>query len=726
MSLCDKTLKTLTISCLSLSLLLNTSPAAAKEAKAAPQPAVLSQSEVLSAKIPLDQAIQTAKAAFNIGSEYDSFESGLENYNGQMNWRLSWHRSSEPTKAIEVDINADNGKIMRMYRWESTTPGQKYSGLPKYTYNEGKSLALKWAKQLAGDYYSQVTLLPAEGPHVKIMNNRDSIKYHYRFVRTVNGINFPANNISIRIDADNGTLAGYYVEWDDQLQFPSPANKISAEQAQQILKDNVELTYFQPWDNSQKENPIKLVYQVKRGASLYIDALTGKVIEDAGYDTYYDSSAAGGAGDIGQSQAKELSPQEQAEISKFKNIITAEKAVSKLKEAIDIPKDISLRESRLYEHQSTGQKIWSFYWSGEPGSINAKIDATTGELLSFNKWLNESNSIQKQNYTWENALDIAEKFIKKMQPTRYNEIRLENQNQYAVLPLKERQSLTSCSFSFVRLVNNIPFTNNGFNVTVDLRSGDVTSYSMNWWGKNFPHPTGVIGADKAASLFTADNRLTLEYINQRKSAQRQNVYLVYHLEDTPSYIIDAVSGTFLDWHGKPIKPKQTNNFSDIAGHPAEEDIKLLAAANIITSADGKFYPDKNITKIDALAWLVKSRSYYLDSDEPDLSKRIVEAALELGIIDTNETNNLEKELTRLELAKLMINYLDYDGVAKLKNIFNINVPDADAVPAELRGYTAISLELGLQNLIQGKYQPNEPVTRSEAASALLRLIKVQK
>ncbi len=709
-----KALKVLTVGCLSAGLLLNPLAAAAQLQVGISQPAQ-QQHHMPAVKITLEQAIEAVKEAFNIGSEYDRFESSLNTYNGQMVWWLSWRKSSEPAKSINVGVNAASGKIVSMDYWQAPPPGQKHYGLPQYSYDEAQKFAQTWAKKLAGDYYAQTKLIPNEEPPIIPLGERGPAEYHYTFARTVNGITFPQNNISIRIDGDSGKLLSYNLTWDDKLKFPSPANKISAQRAEQILKENVELTYFQPQVYTDEKQPIKLVYRVKKGSGLYIDALGGKVIEDSDYD--YLRNEAAGSGDL--VQVKELSPQEQAEIDNIKDVLSAEKALAKLKETVSIPEALSLQESRLHKHYFSEQKIWSFYWSGERGSMNAQVDAKSGELLSFSKWLNDSGKGEKQKHTLDAARQIAENFIKKLQPARYQEVRLENKDLYRQ-PLKE---LNTCSFNFVRLVNGIPFTNNGFNVTVDLNSGEVTAYSMNWWGDRFPDPSGVMGINKATSIFTSDKGLALEYITLRGKEQEEIIYLAYHLKNRPSYIIDAKSGTFLNWRGEPIAPKQSTKFSDIAGHPAEEDIKMLAAANIITGTEGKFNPSQQIRKIDLLTWLVKSRGYHLET--PD-EKKIVDAALQLGIIDANDTGNLHKELTRLDVAKLMINYLDYDGVAKLNNLFNFNVQDAAAVPADLRGYAAISVALGLQNTAQGYYHPNNPVTRADAATAVVKLLNVQK
>jgi uncharacterized membrane protein YkoI len=673
-------------------------------------------------KIPLDQAIEKAKTTFNISSDYDQFNSNLSTYNGKTHWELSWNRSEEPQGSVSVRINAVTGEIVNIDRWD--TPADKLSGLPQYNYEQAKKFAAEWAQKLAPNYYPSTKLAPEEDQPYYSLADRGPIEYYYYFHRVVNGVPFKEDSIAVRINADTGQLVGYSFNWDNKKNFPSTNGIIPANQAEKVLKENVELVYFQSRALKDK-NKVNLVYQVQKGAGLFIDAHSGKVIKEPGY---YGSDKAMGMGIRESAAEQNLTPVEQAEVDKLNNLISESEAIKIAKEAVKIPNGAELMESRLTENYLSGQKMWHFNWNNDRGSLNISIDATTGELASFNNWLgdNDIDNTKQPKYSKEQAQQIAADFIKQQQPERFKNVKLEDNIAYDAIPYGKTYPVGQ-QINYVRLVNGIPFPTNGFEVQVNLYTGEITNYNMNWWDAKFPEPTNVIGTDKAAGIFLADDGLNLDYITLNNSSDDRKVYLTYHLKERQSFTLDAVSGKYLDWEGNPLPDKQTNNFTDINGHPTADAVKSLATAGILKSNDGKFYPDKNITKIDALTWLVASRDrYLLARSNEDLQKPVVDAAIRMGIIDKAEATDLNKELTRLEYAQLLINYLDYDGAAKLNNIYLLKTKDANTVPSALKGYAALSLGLGLQSEMNGNYSPQTTIPRGYAATSLLRTLQVTK
>ena len=119
-----------------------------------------SEGDLSIAKFPLDKAIAKAKAEFNITDEYDRFESGFNSYEDKAEWHLNWTRESEPKGNISVRINAANGDIIGMDRWDEQAPGQQYSGLPRYSYDEGSKVARQWLQKLLPNYAAQTRLMP--------------------------------------------------------------------------------------------------------------------------------------------------------------------------------------------------------------------------------------------------------------------------------------------------------------------------------------------------------------------------------------------------------------------------------------------------------------------------------------------------------------------------------------------------------------------------------------
>jgi hypothetical protein len=286
--------------------------------------------------------------------------------------------------------------------------------------------------------------------------------------------------------------------------------------------------------------------------------------------------------------------------------------------------------------------------------MNVAVDATTGELVYLYNWNNDPAQKTKPKCNKEQAQGIAEEFIKKLQPQQFSEVSLANSStdlfydEYKELP-------ATYNFFYERLVNDIPFSNNGFRVEVNAYTGEISYYNYLWWQPEFPEPTGVMDKEQAAEAFLKEKGLNLDYYRLMGDDLKREIKLVYNLKDRPSFTLDAFTGDYIDWEGKPIPPKQTNQFTDIAGHPTEEAITTLAKAKVVSSSDGKFYPDRNITKIEALSWLVASKNHYiLERTGEDLDKTVVNEALRMGLIEKGETDTLKNELTRVEYAKLMI------------------------------------------------------------------------
>lgn len=724
--------------CLVSGLMFNPAAYAEERSAVIAKKPSLVDGDLAKAKFPLDQAIAKAKGTFNISNDYGRFESGFNTYGERAEWYLNWTRDSEPRGSISVRVNAITGEIFSMDRWEELPPGQKYSGLPRYSYDESAKIAQEWLQKLLPAYAGQIKLAPNQEQPFYGFGDRGPVEYYYNFNRVANGITFPGNNIYIRISGDTGQLLGFGLNWDEKTSFPSATGRISPAEAEKVIGQNIELVYFRPWTNGAKDTPVKLVYRVKKGANLMVDAFTGKVVEGQLYEGY--DQAMGGAAQKESAARNEMTPAEQAEVDKIKNLLSAETAMAKVKNIVAVPAELKLTESRLtQDYQYPAQKQWTFHWYNENNStdlqnISAGVNAVTGELVYYNIWKKgfEERKTTKPAFTLEQAKQRAEDFIKKQQPGRLAEIRLDNSLNSDYL---EKGITRNYHFSYLRMVNGIPFTNNGFEIEVDGNTGEITNYQMNWWNVKFPDKSQEIGHAKAIEKFLSGGGLGLEYINADRGANQPKVNLVYRLKDRPSYLLDAKSGQYLNTRGDVITPKETTDFTDISGHPGAEAIKQLAKANMVKAADGKFYPDRNITKFEALEMLVASRGWQVPvpydmlkegKDKEEEKKRLINTAVSLGIIQPDDTKDLAKELTRLELAKLMINTLDYDGVAKLAQIYTLPTKDAQLVPAQLRGYAALSLGLGLQTDNQGNYAPNEKVSRGYAAISLVRMLKVQK
>lgn len=734
-----KLVSSLIIGCLAGGLLLSPMSAWA-DSKVAPDFKVRTEvsDNGSAAKVPLEKAIETAKGVFSITGDFDRFESSYNSYDGRSEWSLNWSRSKGLPGHISVRINAQTGELIGMDRWEEMPPGLRYSGLPKYTEDQAANIARDWLKKNTPRYFQQVKANPpAQEQQSYFAGERGPMEYYFNFPRLVNNVSFPENGIYIRINGDTGQVLGFNVNWDEKAKFPDAFGLIPAADANKVLTDNLELVYFRPPGQDGKGVAVKTVYRLKNGPRLLIDAFTGKVIKEDGYG--FGKMGMGGGPMADKAMLRELTPAELAEVDKMSNLISEEMALEQLKKVIELPAGIKNHESRLVQdYQMPDQKQWQFNWYGQQGdayyNLMTSVNALTGEVLSFDYWDKPTTPTSEQaKYNMEQAKQIAEAFIKKQQQKRFVETKLESQFPNDYIIMRDISTPRRYGFSYVRMVNGIPFPNNGFEIMVDSFTGEVTNYRMTWWEIPFPKVEGFIDKAMATDILLADKGLLLEYQRIHRSGQEAQLNLVYHLGERQGYMVDALAGTLLDWNGQVIQPKQTGKFKDISEHPAENDIQLLARAGIAKSSDGNFYPDRNITWIEAVEWLVTSRGWYsehpyISHDNPqDRRERIIGAAIHHGIIENSDRDKMDQDLTRLEMARLLVNTLDYDGAAKLSGIFVLTARDAKLVEQYNKGFAALSLGLGLQTLDnQGMYRPGEKITRGFAASSVVRMLKVQK
>jgi hypothetical protein len=286
-------------------------------------------------------------------------------------------------------------------------------------------------------------------------------------------------------------------------------------------------------------------------------------------------------------------------------------------------------------------------------------------------------------------------------------------------------------FTYARIANGIVYPENGFRVRVDSTTGEVTSYEVIWWETTFPPASGVIGAASANRIFLAGHPLVLEYCrgHKRWSEGREppEYYLIYRPAGQPAPIIDAVSGQEIDYQGNPVAKKDKQGFTDISGHPAEQDIIMLAGEGIIVGDEGKFRPDDPVTMAEMLSMLVKAYGRgpvypVAEGGSDPWYKSVIDSALSMGILDESFTVSPEAGLNRLQLARLGVNAGGWGKLARLSRIFKLDIADKGSIPEEFRGYAATSLAMGLIIPEGGRFCPDGGVTRGEAASFLVRLL----
>lgn len=292
----------------------------------------------------------------------------------------------------------------------------------------------------------------------------------------------------------------------------------------------------------------------------------------------------------------------------------------------------------------------------------------------------------------------------------------------------EGQNPTAYYFNYRRLVNGIPYPGNGISVSVDAINQRITQFDVNWQNLNFPSPAGCLGTEQANAAYLKNQPLTLAYTQVYGSTGPGEVKLVYLPVTTPnqlvSNLIDARTGEYLDWQGKPLSEQpRASHFTDIAGHFGEEEISLLGQAGIFGEYGDTFRPEESVTAVSLLrAMLQATQGSWATADLTD--QEIIKRAQEIKWVEEGELTPAGA-VTRENLAKLMIRLLGMDRAARIEGIYKVPYKDADALSPGSLGYASLTWGLEIIRGTGDTFNPNQVTTRAEAAVVLVRTLRVK-
>jgi hypothetical protein len=683
--------------------------------------------------LDLKEALEAAKTAFGFDTANLDFNSSYsETKYGKKLWYLNWNSKSGSGTSISITVDAATGEITNMYKWDNTT--STYGRIPKYSREEALKVAEALAKRLHPDKFKETELMDEYWNNI-YRSYYGSDSYNFNFIRKVKGIDFQDNMIQIQVDKNTLEVRSFNLDWDTVIPIPNSAKAINAADAKKIFEEKlgIELAYQRINSNDSRDAKVILVYNQKNSNSR-IDAITGEVMNQPYYGIAEKSAMGGGD----QSAAAYVpTPEEQKVIDDSGKYISKEKAIEQLKKYLSVDNKYNMDNSSLYGGYNNENAAWSFSWSYSDKEKNTysylygTVDAVTGEVKSFS--ISDSENEYKvgrvQKYTKEQCREIAEKFLKDIQPDKF--ATSEYREQYYEI-YTDPQNVSSYNINYIRKEKGISVPFNNISVTVSAYTGEVINFYMNWQDIKFPDTAGIISLEEAYKRLYAKHDLMLKYIriyNYDRFNENTEIKLVYMLDNYYG-MIDAKSGQFIDYSGKPVREFKEVSFTDIKGHKYEKDIKLLVELGVIDSTESKFNPDTKITQKEFVKLLMKAiqPDYYpipyaaSDSSEYD---RYYENAINQNILSGNDKKP-EARVTRMEASKMAVNALGAGFVADLSGVFNLNLKDAADITAENKGYAAITAALGIFDIEDNSFKPGLELTKAETAGMLINYLKVDK
>lgn len=682
----------------------------------------------------LEEAIKIAKSSFTVPSGYTEFTSRYSEYGEEASWWLQWH-SEEGEMNIQVD--AATGDILHMSHY----PQRKADviKLPKLSYQEAKKIADRLVEKLQPNRVAELELQEDPSKPSLDVNPWGPPSYGFRYQRTVEGIPFPENGISITVNGDTGEILSYSFNWYKK-KLTVPDKLLSFKEAEQIFQREfpLELMYFRTKPAEPKEQPsIKLVYQLRYPELVRIDPGSGEILGPEDRVRIYAGHGLATAEQAMDAASKiELTPEEIKEITRIKDLITKEKAVAIAAEVLQLSKDYQLESSGLLRLWDEPERVvWQLSWQARKdqdirGYASAAVDGQTGELLSFSHYRYDEEGKKEPVYDFDQCQEIAWELITKLQPAKAKEVRY-HENKFSKAPENAR----SYRFVYERMVNGIPFPQNGIQVTVNAVTGQVENYNLNWSTGEFPDVSTVIDEQQATRWYSEEVPLKLEFVTSYDSQTGEpKVLLLYHLANVPYTMLDAVAGTPLNWRGEPFEAVKPAVFSDIDNHPARSAIELLAAAGIIDgSADGKFHPNGAITQGELAKILAKLASKgqpivplpmpRIELDPDAWYTTWITDVLQKGLLKPDEVDP-EGPVSRELLAVTLIRYLGLEKAAMLSDVYKMPFADGQEITEKYVGHVVLADGLNIVPAVDGKFLPGKTVTRGEAAMAVVNALQL--
>lgn len=664
--------------------------------------------------ISQQEAISKVKKLFDTTS-YDKFNINYTEQKGKKFWDFDWSRTKEPYNSLNVTVD-EMGNITTIYNYIDNK--HKTSPIPTLSESEALEKAQEFIKKVQPSEFAKIKYVKDKNQSIHI--NQDY--YYFDFIRVENGIPVEQNGFNITIDANTGDIRNYQFDWFYDT-LPSTEGIIIKDKAEKIFKDldalNLAYKKFSGKDN------IKLVYTLKNPEQILIDAKTGELITEE--HSHYYGSADKDMGEDGKESS--FTPEEQKEIEISKDCIDRNEAIKVVKKYVKIPESCAISHARLRQYYNNpNEKIWHISWDSESPdkgiSGNARVNAITSELIGFNIY--DSKRYQKdfkQNYDRDAALKKAQTFVKKIQPDKFKNVKL-TEEKNIVQPKDKREYY----FNFVRKVGEIPYIENGFSICVDSETGEIISYNMDWDDVIFPKAENVISKDKAYSKFLEDIGLELKYIliyNPDKN--KTESFLTYKIGEFESLDFDAVDFKQLDYNGEFIEEKPEIRFTDIKGHWAQNDIELLARLGILSS-DDKFRPNLAITEGEFIKLLLLANNHRVSDVKKgsmDEIQKYIDLAIKMGWVKENEVS-ANNPLKREKMAAFLVRSLGFEKIASIPEIFNVRARDSKAITPKYKGHVSISLGLKLLTCNQENFNPKQNISRAEAVTSIVRLLKLER
>ena len=694
----------------------------AKTETAAAEQTTTENKNNIKTKISLEEAKKIVKA-LKFTEGYDISNVYLENDVGltQPVYRIDLS-GSDINSNINVTISANSGELISYNCWQAYSNRKNLVAITK---KQAKEAADKFIKDYVAVNGKTFELIPdSVNPYYEKMNGIYEIpQYNFNYALKVNGILVSDYSCYLSVNAANGQITNFYSPYPYAIETNYPSADGVKDSAALKNKYNellqMQLQYLSTYDGNTPKQYLAYI-PVMPGM---LNAKTLETSSDLVYGSYLQPLKNKPLAADFKVVNKKISDEE------------AQKTAENIKLYIEKLVGIKFNSdsNRFIQLASSGKDTTrSYYYSlndKKNHGLSVSINLSTGNIVNFSYYQYESNNQNQQTkvnekVSYDEAKKTSDEIIKNIFPKQYGAFSDNNKEYQDIIPnLKEQPNH---QLIYPRFENDI-MTYDSINVSIDKETGKPSQIYLSWSDMEYPKPQNVISAEKAKELYINNCEFELAYYtpyeNKNGTAVKSgNSLIVYRPTNlSSSRYIDAEKGIVVDYNGKAIQQKYTNET-----HWAAVNIEMLESQGIVLSNIANY--DNKLTRQDAVKMLslVLGLQYYNYNEKtkgnfPDVPNdneyfKYIESAVANKIIEATGKNfNGKQNITKQEFINMLINVLGYQDIIKHPELF---------VKKDSDIRVALCMALDILPVKPGEnFNAQDEITFAEAAYSLQKALK---
>lgn len=681
-----------------------------------------------------------------LGANRDYYSSSAN----QMVWSIEWqYLIGTGGYGFSSMVDAITGDLISTHLFFPVSESTAYYP-PKVSRAEALEKARSFIAAAAPSLKSEQIQLADNIPDMSNEVLFGPIQYRFSFNMIKNGVPSVSDFLNITING-NGEVVEFSKPSTSQA-FPSSKPAVSKEQAQKKFADSfdVALHYTPVYNNGAVASWI-LGWKAGEKSLYMLDAQTGDKIDNAGQGA--SASISHEAIPLGKVVFQPLTSGKE---------ITAQEAVQLVQKAVSIPKDRKLiRQMLTNGYQQKDQKVWMLTWGGDidqmksgvPSHSFAMINAVTGEILQFQSEQYNDMATGKEQPAADDSKKLTPAEAKQKVMTYIN---LLYDKANSSLKLVEhggtwslKQDGKGYRYEFIRYHQGIPVSDSSVYMELDFYGG-LQTYSAGGnldYTKITEKPVPVISKVEALKSYLSHYDLQLQFFRTEgyygtQSLTKPVIKLVYAPRSADiagvSQVLDANTGKWVTLNESYSQTGTVGDAVDLKGHPAEKQLAVVLKYGLLTpDKDGKINPDQEITTGDWLTLIAGASSTYYKGYSGVDSKAVagvspespyydaVNYAVNRGWIGRDIVLKPENTLSREELAVLLTSFLKYEKISTFLANDAVVTSFSDSAAISNKGAVALAVKLGLLQGENGKFNPQQKVTKALAAAVIMRLVELQ-